>query len=435
MTSITPPQHTTGNNNTYANKVKKLHRITRFRNPEDEQAFVFNCVSDFKVKQYLHALKNEVGGPKNVIAASKIEENQMVVHLISKEILNEFFNVYGGQFKIESHVIKCRRLSAPKTKIMLSHVNPSIPDNILIEYIKEELKLDIDRDEVSYLRVDPSDDEFDHVISWRRQFFTTTEVIREKLPSSFLIKYENRNHRIFLTTDEFTCFKCHAVGHKAEYCNAIISKETEYNINFPDLNKGTGTQFSSPLTDTSSNSVQITELHTNEYSSREKNLNENMDVDKTPAPKRPLSDSSTATRESKKSEIKHIPKKNKKAQNSSVHNTSDESGDDNKPLAPRTLKEIFEPVEKLLKESENSDIYPISVHNLAIFIDMCSGSNAQNAPQMAEQWEILDTKVPSLITMLQDVHKLKELNSRSTKIKITKIINKLQESLKQNENS
>lgn len=37
--------------------------ITKFQNPENEKAFVFECtysISDFKVKQYLHALKMEV---------------------------------------------------------------------------------------------------------------------------------------------------------------------------------------------------------------------------------------------------------------------------------------------------------------------------------------------------------------------------------------
>ncbi|XKL60316.1 hypothetical protein PGB90_001332 [Kerria lacca] len=85
MADIVSTDSTSGNNS-YASRVKRLHHIMKFRNPEDEQAFVFDCISDIKAKQYLHAMNNVVGGLKNIIAVSKIENNQMVVYLISKEV-------------------------------------------------------------------------------------------------------------------------------------------------------------------------------------------------------------------------------------------------------------------------------------------------------------------------------------------------------------
>lgn len=282
MNNNVPLQDSSSSTASYASKIKKMHRITRFRNPVDEQAFIFNCSSEYKVKQYLHALKGKVGGPQNVIAASKIEDNQMVVHLISKEVLNSFIES-SGEFELDSQIIKCRRLCAPKTKVMLSHVNPCIPDSVLVEYIKRELKLEIDRDEMTYLRVDPSDDEFIHVVSWRRQFFTTTQINKDKLPGSFLINYDNRNHRIFLTTDDFTCFKCHALGHKAEYCTATNAAEIEYKTNFPELKKN------ATLQETSSHKLS------ENYADQEKlNVNpEPMDIHITA--KRPLSQTSSST--------------------------------------------------------------------------------------------------------------------------------------------
>lgn len=72
----------------------------------------------------------------------------MVVHLKSKDRLKKFFGNKGGHFKIESYEIKCRELSSPKTKTVISR-EPGHPS--------KQFKLEIGKDEVSYTRVDPSD--------------------------------------------------------------------------------------------------------------------------------------------------------------------------------------------------------------------------------------------------------------------------------------
>lgn len=51
--------------------------------------------------------------------------------------------------------MKCRRLSLPKIKIMLSHVSSGHQHIVVIDYIKRQLKLEINKHEVSYLRGDP----------------------------------------------------------------------------------------------------------------------------------------------------------------------------------------------------------------------------------------------------------------------------------------
>lgn len=48
------------------------------------------------------------------------------------------------------------------------------------------------------------------------------------LPSSFILRYGDKNHRIFLTHDEFRCFKCHNSGHKADKCPSITDDMIEY---------------------------------------------------------------------------------------------------------------------------------------------------------------------------------------------------------------
>lgn len=45
---------------------------------------------------------------------------------------------------------------------------------------------------------------------------------------------------------------------------------------------------------------------------------------------------------------------------------------------------------------------------------MCTGPNAINKPGSVQQQQILETEIPSLVKMLQDIHDLKELKDRLT---------------------
>lgn len=44
----------------------------------------------------------------------------MVVYLKAKDMLHELFDSKGGQFKIDSYVIKSREQGSPKTKTVIS---------------------------------------------------------------------------------------------------------------------------------------------------------------------------------------------------------------------------------------------------------------------------------------------------------------------------
>lgn len=170
----------------------------------DEQAFVFDSESNFELGDYLQAMKKSVGGSKNIKVASKIDKNRIQVHLKSKKILDEFFNSTGGRFEIESRVIQCRRVGLLKTKILLSHVNPSIPEKVLVKYIKGNLKLRIYKNRITRVPLDAKRGEFDHVISWQRQFFTMSRNIEDNLPDTLVIDYRGQKHCIFSTiVDEF----------------------------------------------------------------------------------------------------------------------------------------------------------------------------------------------------------------------------------------
>lgn len=100
----------------YANKVKtKISPLADFTHPKEDQGIVFNCILDFKFRDYLIAIKDKVGGPTNMIAGSKVSNNRIIIFLKDSEMVNAFMSEHAG-FTIESHFIPCRRLKSGTKK-------------------------------------------------------------------------------------------------------------------------------------------------------------------------------------------------------------------------------------------------------------------------------------------------------------------------------
>lgn len=406
----------------YAEKTK-ITPIVEFQHPTEEQGLVFNCILDYKIRDYLVALKEVIKDPKNIIAASKVSKNRIIIHLKNKEQVDEFFQ-NGGSFKIEEKLVKCRRLTTPLKKIVLSHVNPIIPNELLEEYVKNVLKMELST-KIAYLRLNPLDQVFGHIISWRRQFYTTTDFDKDKIDGSFLISYNDQNHRIFLTCDEFSCFKCHKRGHRAEECpnEEFVSEDEDDNLNNEvEINKSDTIQ-------ENTSAVKIFPHSTKSLNSDEFPLLQ-LDTSKS---KRPLSITSTTTEKSANSNIPTRPTKKKRKSSKNKSNNEEDShsevddeqmnqtNDTSSQTPQLSLKEIFAPLQKHVEK--NSLKYPISLQNLSLFVDMCQGPNAQNASQVMDDLSI--TNENDLIIMLKETHDL--IQHRSTKIKFTKIIKRLED--------
>lgn len=59
-------------------------------------------------------------------------------------------------------------------KIVLSHINPVLLNEVLEEYIKNELKFEL-CSKISNLRLNPYDPIYGHIINWRERFYTNSE--------------------------------------------------------------------------------------------------------------------------------------------------------------------------------------------------------------------------------------------------------------------
>lgn len=95
----------------YANNVKqnKICPLTDLFTPNKEQGITFLCRKDYKLRDYLMALKDFIQGAQNIIAASKVNNNRIIIFLKNEDLLDNFMHNHGA-FSIEDDKIICCKL-------------------------------------------------------------------------------------------------------------------------------------------------------------------------------------------------------------------------------------------------------------------------------------------------------------------------------------
>lgn len=442
----------TSSQTSYAAKTKtKIAPLTNFVHPNDNQGIVFNTIQDYKLRDYLLAIKDLVGGPLSIIAASKVSKNRVIIFLKSEDLVNTFMTQHGG-FSIHSNFIACRRLKSPTKRLVFSNVSPTIPNEILEQYIVNDLKIKL-LSGISILRVNPTDDLFGHIVAFRRQVYTNGDIDTATLPGSFELIHDDRAHRIFITFDEFTCFKCKSKGHRAEDCPSISDdfiQNDNHSSELPPLNPSAisendaASNSSTHLQETPT-SADNSETDHSDYDSVDseneqsalsnKAHQESTDFDREFPPirsneqmKRPLSTASTsdlsALSHRRPPKKKPKSKRTKHSQTSSEDDAGQESQGENMEVDhpsenndSLTLKETFAPLEENMKKF--ADRYPITLTNLSLFVDMVKDN--KQAVIIAKDFT---NDLKGLHTTLKENYKF--LTNRKMKTKFTKILNQLE---------
>lgn len=213
---------------TFAEKVRpKIRPLTTFSHPSEDQGFIFDSQKGTKVNDYLRAFYKLVGDgdPKNIKAAYRVSGEKIIVFLATKEQLENIQQAHGG-FLFNNTFIKTRKLKSPAAKLIISNVSAIIPNELLEKTLRENFNLKL-VSPIALLRGSPTDELFSHVVSSRRQVYIHSTDNKPSYPSSFLLPYGDRNYRIYLHSDEMTCFKCSSRGHKAEDCTIVLDDELE----------------------------------------------------------------------------------------------------------------------------------------------------------------------------------------------------------------
>lgn len=417
----------TPSNPTYAEKLKKrntkLAPITDFIHPSEEQGIIFNCRRDFKLRDYLNAVASTIEGALNIIAASKVSNNRIIIFLRNVELVDSIMEA-GGFFITKTTFIACKRLKSPTRKIIFSNISPTITNEILEQFITNELDLKL-ASSISILRCSPFDDEFGHIVSWRRQVYIYFSE-DTKLPGSFLLNFNDKQHRIFITTDELACFRCKSKGHKADDCPRDIEDEfsetsdmeqdppnddnvpISNTLDFPPLIPSQPPLIDT-ITDTSDIPAKI------------------MDKKRTTSV---LSDGSSshisaqnpAEVPSHQDTPKPPKKKKKKDSSPSPSNTriielqnEEELPSEEEETNPPSTRSLLSPTEKNF--TSGSD-YPLSYNNFVLLLD-----NIKKSKDPVSEVSLMTDNLEGVVRMLEENYTV--LEDRSIKIRFTKLKKKI----------
>lgn len=450
----------TNSTTSYASKAKKrIAPLTDFSYPDENQAIIFNHVENTKIMDYLKALLPLVKDPKTIIAASRISKNRVIVFLDSTDRVNSLL-AKTNSFLLGENKVSFHRLRSPSSKLILSNVSPALPNHILEHYLTNILGAEL-VSPISILRVSPLDEQFGHVICMRRQVYIKPKS-ETNIPASFLLQFNNRSHRIFITHDEFTCFKCHQTGHKAEDCNTTVDlgntsewfEDSNENllsaIEYPPLTQPTLTPV--PVSTHQQLSSQASpEIH---HKSSQNNFHaDNNKIATTPVipipPHQPQPDINLSQLDTSKrrfSDTSSInssypyqqpdlkkPKEDTPSADQTVttsaHNLPpgtpndsdiEESVDPSSP--PLSLIQTFESLEP--HYSANQSRYPLTFQNFCIFADMCKGK--QLISPVLQDFNLHD-QIPVMLACVKECRS--HVNNNAAKQRLTRLSKKLQQLL------
>lgn len=141
--------------------------------------------------------------------------NRICVFLSNEIILNSLLEKTQNTIKINEHIIPIRRLLNPAKRIIISNVCPSIPNQTILDALKQINITPIS--EINYLKAGIKEIGYEHILSFRRQIYIKHEDI-PKLPGTLLININETNFRLFFTDDTITCFTCKLTGHTSMSC-------------------------------------------------------------------------------------------------------------------------------------------------------------------------------------------------------------------------
>lgn len=184
------------------------------KTPSREQAIVFNSIDGIRQLEYILAIGKLIP-PRDIIFTSRISNNRFCIFFSRKEVLETLLEK-SKTISINEHIIPIRRLINPAKKITISNVCPSIPNQVILNALKNLNITPVSH--INHIKAGINVEGYEHIMSFRRQMFINQDDII-KLPGSLSINSNQTAFRIFFTDDRITCFLCKAVGHTSATCS------------------------------------------------------------------------------------------------------------------------------------------------------------------------------------------------------------------------
>lgn len=398
---ITTMAHTTTNaSTTYA---QATNRILEYTYPPDENAIIIDTIDQSEIRDYLVAISKFVCKTK-IIATSRISRNRICIYFSEETIADELIKKTPC-ITINNHKLPIRKLITNARRVTISDVPPSITnDQLQAEFEKNKLKV---LSQIIILKTLSRDEEFGHILSFRRQ--ATIQPLEEnaEIPDSLLISRGTRAHRIFLSRDDVRCEQCGAMGHTSNKCKKQVPQTQLADL--PDI---TTSQTSrkrtlNPRTSESSASSDVQIIATDHVQSSQTPQNQQVEISQ---------DTDKTLHESTVNKDEDKPKKK-------IRRRKKKKKIDTTPLS---MEEQLEPLKKILEA--HSNIFQITYEGLKNFMEATMGANNETIKKLIEDSNIEPLGLAEILRSLY-----KELEYRQIKARFTKIINIIIEDGQNNE--
>lgn len=226
--STTQPTVTQSNNThqstatSYVDATKSAP-ASKLKFPKKDQAIIINAIESAKLSDYIQTLANIIG-PKSILFASRITNNRICIYLVDSHSVENLLSAHKNII-VNGTEVGIRRLITPSKRLILSNVCPSIPHDVLENAIKLLNLRPVSP--ISFLKAGIPGEEFSHILSFRRQLYVSPPENENQIPSSIVVNFDDTPYRIFITTDDMSCFLCKQKGHIANTCPNAQSQSQE----------------------------------------------------------------------------------------------------------------------------------------------------------------------------------------------------------------
>lgn len=393
--------------------------LTNHQYPKRNQAVVFDTVDGVKIEEYLNAIKKKVD-PKSVISASRITQNRFCFYLNDATLVDKITGDDNNELNVCGHTIHMRPYVAKLKRVVFSSVHSCITNEQIIDKLLEYGVTA--KSAITFMRAGTEDPDFAHLLCFRRQVFVTPEDLA-KIPTDFILNYEDTAYHIFVTTDKMTCFLCKKEGHTSKYCpfNKIKTTTT------PNTDNTTPQESAQTLTQEQKTTAvdDAKQLHSPTDSSQLMFAGQKLFATPTSPKDKETYKRTRSVVSNDSSQLVDTAQVN--SQESGVANTDDtrhKRKRRNKELTSTHIKEqIITSLNSL--NALNTATFPLTNDQFASFIEESTNIKYSDAYVLALKFT---TNIEGLVNMISDVHE--NSNDRIFKTRLTKLTTSLRNGIK-----
>ncbi|CAD6217965.1 GSCOCG00011410001-RA-CDS [Cotesia congregata] len=179
--------------------------------PSKEQAIILDYVDGVQIHEYAVALGSKIG-PENIPHLSRIANNRICIYLSTKEVADNLIENHKT-VKVRDTDIYIRPLISRNKRLILSNVPPIIPNDVIIEKLKESKINPVSN--ISTLHAGLNIPGYQHILSFRRQVFIKSEEANN-IPTLWKIDFDDTSYYVYLSLDTMLCFNYKEEGHLAK---------------------------------------------------------------------------------------------------------------------------------------------------------------------------------------------------------------------------